>query len=97
MDSERNCDTCRHGLGGGCCRINLEAECGKGEHEAWEPKEEDMDWAGVEKYLEMLIELYKLIKCTDLYFYRGVLMPLKERLDGGERTMELYREIMSYE
>jgi len=32
------CDTCRHYLGGGCCRINLEAECGKGEFEAWEPK-----------------------------------------------------------
>ena len=33
------CNTCRHYLGGGCCRINLEAECGKGEFEAWEPKE----------------------------------------------------------
>ncbi len=32
------CDTCRHYLDGGCCRINLEAECGKGEFEAWEPK-----------------------------------------------------------
>lgn len=40
MDNERSCDTCRHGLGGDCCRINLEAECGKGEHEAWEPKED---------------------------------------------------------
>ena len=33
------CNTCRHYLGGGCCRINLEAECGAGEFEAWEPKE----------------------------------------------------------
>ena len=37
------CDTCRHYLGGGCCRINLEAECGAGEFEAWEPKEEKED------------------------------------------------------
>lgn len=37
---DRNCDTCRHYLGGGCCRINLEAECAAGEHEAWEPKED---------------------------------------------------------
>ena len=33
------CETCRHNLGGGCCRINLEAECAAGEYEAWEPRE----------------------------------------------------------
>lgn len=32
----RCCETCRHYLGGGCCRINLEAECEAGEFEAWE-------------------------------------------------------------
>lgn len=31
-----SCEGCRHDLGGGQCRINLEDECGKGEHEAWE-------------------------------------------------------------
>ncbi|MBR6839388.1 MAG: hypothetical protein IKM82_02215 [Oscillospiraceae bacterium] len=35
---KRTCDTCRHYLGGGCCRINLESECGEGFHEAWEGK-----------------------------------------------------------
>ena len=30
------CDTCKHYLGGGQCRINLERECAEGEHEAWE-------------------------------------------------------------
>ena len=35
------CATCRYHLGGGCCRINLEAECAAGEYEAWEPKEDD--------------------------------------------------------
>lgn len=43
MNTIHTCDTCRHYLGGGCCRINLEAECGKGEFEAWEPKEGSKD------------------------------------------------------
>lgn len=34
-----SCVGCKHDLGGGCCRINLEAECGKGGHEAWEGKQ----------------------------------------------------------
>lgn len=38
-----SCETCRHHLGGGDCRINLEAECGKGYFEAWEPKEDKED------------------------------------------------------
>lgn len=33
------CESCRHCLGAGCCRINLEKECGAGGFEAWEPKE----------------------------------------------------------
>ena len=39
---EKNCDTCKYGLGGGYdnCRINLEMECAAGEYEAWEPKPE---------------------------------------------------------
>lgn len=34
-----NCEGCRHDLGGGCCRINEEAECGAGDRELWEEKE----------------------------------------------------------
>lgn len=34
----RSCRSCANHLGGGCCRQNLEAECGKGEHEAWEAR-----------------------------------------------------------
>lgn len=30
------CDTCKHYLGGGQCRINLERECAEGGYEAWE-------------------------------------------------------------
>lgn len=37
MDS---CEGCAHDLGGGCCRINLEAECREGGgFEMWEHKE----------------------------------------------------------
>ena len=39
--TDRTCDTCRHYLGGGCCRLNLEPECAAGEFEAWEPKEDE--------------------------------------------------------
>ena len=39
--NEQSCETCRHDLGGGYnnFRINLEAECGAGGFEAWEPKD----------------------------------------------------------
>lgn len=30
------CETCGNHLGGGSCRLNLEAECGAGGFEAWE-------------------------------------------------------------
>lgn len=41
-DDVKNCETCRHNLGGGYnnCRINLEAECAAGDFEAWEPKDD---------------------------------------------------------
>ena len=35
----RCCETCRHYLGGGCCKVNLEAECAGGEYDAWEARE----------------------------------------------------------
>lgn len=35
-EGHTSCEGCKHHLGGGMCRINLEDECGKGEHEAWE-------------------------------------------------------------
>ena len=36
-----SCATCRNYLGGGCCRINLEADCAAGGFEAWEPRKAD--------------------------------------------------------
>lgn len=37
MDS---CTGCKHHIGAGLCRMNLEDECGAGGHEAYEPREE---------------------------------------------------------
>ena len=34
-----SCDNCKHYLGGGCCRSNLEKECAAGDFEAWEARE----------------------------------------------------------
>lgn len=37
-----SCLGCRHHLGGGCCRINLELECAAGGFEAWEEARESV-------------------------------------------------------
>ena len=36
-----SCAGCKYDLGGGCCRINEEAECMAGEFESWEDKQDD--------------------------------------------------------
>lgn len=38
MDMQ-DCTGCKHHIGAGLCRLNLERECGEGGHEAWEPRE----------------------------------------------------------
>jgi uncharacterized protein YjcR len=38
LDADKCCANCGNNLGGGACRLNLEADCGKGEFEAWEPE-----------------------------------------------------------
>lgn len=35
-----SCEGCRYDLGGGCCRMNMEAECGEGDRELWEDEVE---------------------------------------------------------
>ena len=37
----KSCETCKYDLGGGCCRINEEAECAAGVFELWEEKKDD--------------------------------------------------------
>lgn len=34
-----SCEGCRYDLGGGCCQMNMEAECGEGDRELWEEEE----------------------------------------------------------
>ena len=47
-----DCDSCKHDLGGGCCRVNLEAECREGGgFEAWEPREPDFNMVTYEDEL----------------------------------------------
>ena len=36
--TEKNCWNCNNHLGGGCCSINSEKECGENEFELWEGK-----------------------------------------------------------
>lgn len=39
-ETHDSCAGCRHDLGGGCCKLNLESECREGGgFEAWERKE----------------------------------------------------------
>lgn len=42
-ESGRCCETCKNCLGYRCCRVNLEAECGEGEFEAWEAREDEVE------------------------------------------------------
>ena len=40
----KECSTCKHYLGGGCCRLNMEQECREGGgYELWEEKNDDRD------------------------------------------------------
>lgn len=34
-----SCEGCKWYLGGGCCRLNAEDECGAGDYELWEAEE----------------------------------------------------------
>lgn len=55
-----------------------------------------MDWEQAENYLAMMMEAYREIGAPGL-FGLSLMKPLKRRLDGGERTRELYDEIMNLE
>ena len=39
MKNAKSCTGCRHHIGAGFCRLNLERECGEGGYEAYEPRE----------------------------------------------------------
>ncbi len=45
MSNHVSCDGCKHYLGGGCCRLNLESECATGDFEMWEVDEHETESA----------------------------------------------------
>lgn len=70
------CEGCRYDLGGGCCRINMEAECGAGERELWEDEKADAP-----KSLNFLISAVTPEKeIVDI------------GLTSGNRDLDLYKE-----
>lgn len=66
MSNHTPCEACRHYLGGGCCRINLEPECREGGgYEAWEAAE--IDESSKRSKTEILLVRMLLILCFVSY------------------------------
>lgn len=57
----------------------------------------EMDWKQAGNYLNMLIAEYAAIGWTGYFALWNTLIPLKQRLDTGERSKALYDEIMECE
>ena len=55
------------------------------------------DWEQAENYLDLLIKLYAAIGPAGQFGLQGVLLPLKRRFDAGERSADLYDNIMKCE
>lgn len=53
-----------------------------------------LDWDHAIDYLDTLIEEYREIGCIGLFGLTLTLYPLKNRVNSGERTPELYEAIM---
>lgn len=56
-----------------------------------------LDWKKAEEHLQFMIGLYEGCGWTGMFGLKFGLWPLKERLLSGERTKELYDEIMALE
>jgi hypothetical protein len=57
----------------------------------------DEAWEAVENYLNAMIAEYVAIGQFGVLGLQVTLLPLKKRLDAGERSEELYNEIMDCE
>lgn len=53
-----------------------------------------MNWGHAINYLNMLIAEYSSIGWAGQFGLQLVLLPLKRRIDAGERTEALYNKIM---
>lgn len=56
-----------------------------------------MDWVAAEQHLQFVISLYQELGMPGVFGLVTVLRPLEERFLDGERTRELYDEIMELE
>lgn len=54
----------------------------------------DMDWNNAEKYLKECEAAYTEIGSSGFMVLRFTINPLRDRFNKGERTEELYQEIM---
>ena len=57
----------------------------------------DEQWKEAENNLNFYISEYAAIGSSGMFGLYGVLVPLKNRFDKGERTKELYDEMMGLE
>lgn len=57
----------------------------------------DEQWEKAYTYLKEIIVRYSEIGWAGRFALDGVLLPLKKRYDNGERTTELYNDIMACE
>lgn len=56
-----------------------------------------MDWESAKNYLHTMIAEYASIGAAGRFGLTYTLLPLKKRYENGERTKELYDEIMGCE
>lgn len=60
---------------------------------------EGLDWENTKTHLDEVIEEYEhlvgVIGVNTIFALRIVLYPLKRRYDNGERTEQLYNEMLS--
>jgi hypothetical protein len=56
-----------------------------------------MDWEKATKYLSTCETAYAEIGSAGYFALTTVIRPLRDRLNSGERTVELYNEIMEVE
>lgn len=56
-----------------------------------------MDWEKAIEHLNMLISEYELLGLVGYFGLRIVLYPLRARVEAGERSEELYNQIMECE
>ena len=58
---------------------------------------EGLDWVQAEKWLDEIERAYREIGPLGSFALHAVILPARRRLERGERTRDLYDEIMGIE